>query len=594
MVRCPHCQFESTARFFCGRCHQLLPVTFQTALPGTVTLADGSVIDCSSWDGIWPADGWTPRPGVWGDRPCRVYALNRGWWRDLSAAVTLRAGVSLDVLAPLEVITVDEAALVVAGGLSGGHPALLDSEPSDADIFARLDAALTACRHLERALTPLHEAGFVWLGFDPTRLDVTGDCVQIRGLDLQCFPRGACPPGLRLLPAYSAPEMSTYQCEAIGPATDVFHVCLYLYYRLAGLLPNGFPGNGVEAFDFDLPALRIYRPDLPPGIAPVLERGLARDPNARYPSMADLTSAFADAISRAGRRRSSEVAIRIDSAAGTLIGAMHVALGMPNQDTFSLATLGPDTLLTVVADGVSLATIGTGDRASRITLDRLAGGLPDRLAGVGRDGIDELLSRAFYETSEAILADALGDLPHAGIDPVEVMSSTALVGLVRGNELTLAGVGDSRVYLVVDGIAEQLTVDGDVRCLELAAGLPPEQVPLLGHEAFALFTCLGIGESRPDGTLVPSRERSRPSISRWVLLPGDVVILCTDGLAEEGIFLGANDLARIVTESRGTTAVELVERLIEAANGCARLPSEREPHGRGDDITCVVMGIAAR
>ena len=594
MVRCPHCQYESTARFFCGRCHQLLPVTFQAALPGAVTLTDGSVIDCSSWGGVWPADGWTPRPGVWGDRSYRVYALNRGWWRDVSAAVTMRAGIALDVLAPLEIITVGDAALVVAGGLAGGRPALLDLDPADADIFARLDAALAACRHLERALTPLHAAGLVWLGFDPARLDIAGDRVQICALDLQSFPRGVCPSGLRLLPAYSAPETGTYQCEAIGQATDVFHVCLYLYYRLAGLLPVGFPGNGVEAFDFDLPALRIYCPDLPPGIAPVLERGLERDPERRFSSVADLTAALADAIARARHRRSSDVAIRIDSAGGSRIGAMHVALGMPNQDAFGLASIGPDTLLAVVADGVSLASVGTGDRASQIALDRLGGGLPDRLVGVGRDGIDELLSRAFYETSEAIFADALGDTPHIGIDPVELMSSTALVGLVRGNELTLAGVGDSRAYLVVDGVAEQLTVDGDVRCIELAAGLPPEHVPLLGNEAFALFSCLGIGESRPDGTLVPSRERSRPSITRWVLLPGDVIILCTDGLAEEGLFLGAADLARIVADSHGTPAIEVVERLIEAANECGRPPSEREPHGRGDDITCVVMGIAAR
>ena len=82
MVRCPHCQYESTGRFFCERCHQLLPVTFQAALPPALALPDGHVIDCSSYGGVWPADGWTPRPALWGDNPCRVYALNRGWWRE--------------------------------------------------------------------------------------------------------------------------------------------------------------------------------------------------------------------------------------------------------------------------------------------------------------------------------------------------------------------------------------------------------------------------------------------------------------------------------------------------------------------------------
>jgi serine/threonine protein phosphatase PrpC len=317
-----------------------------------------------------------------------------------------------------------------------------------------------------------------------------------------------------------------------------------------------------------------------------------RDPEARFASVAELHAALDEAVARARRRQASATPIRIDSAGGTLIGAMHVEIGMPNQDAFGLASPSPDALFAVVADGVSLATVGTGDRASRIALERLSGNLPDLLAEADPAREDDRLRRVFFETSAAILADALGDAPHDGIDPIELMSSTALVGLVRGNMLTLAGVGDSRAYLVADGVAELLTVDGDVRCLELAAGLPPESVRLLGNEAFALYTCLGVGERTPDGRLVPSADRSRPAISRWVLLPGDVIILCTDGLAEEGLFLGAADLARIVGETPCTAAQ--VEALIDAANRCARPPSEREPFGRGDDITCVVMGIAVR
>ena len=85
---------------------------------------------------------------------------------------------------------------------------------------------------------------------------------------------------------------------------------------------------------------------------------------------------------------------------------------------------------------------------------------------------------------------------------------------------------------------------------------------------------------------------SNPSLARWRLLPGDVVILCTDGLAEEGFFLGSTDLAQIIDASRGRSAVETVETLIDAANACSRPPSEWEPMGRGDDITCVVLIVA--
>ena len=64
-------------------------------------------------------------------------------------------------------------------------------------------------------------------------------------------------------------------------ATDVFHLALFAYYWLGGLLPHGFPGEGLESFEYQLPKLRIYAPRLPPGIAAVLTRGMALDPRLR-------------------------------------------------------------------------------------------------------------------------------------------------------------------------------------------------------------------------------------------------------------------------------------------------------------------------
>ena len=308
---------------------------------------------------------------------------------------------------------------------------------------------------------------------------------------------------------------------------------------------------------------------------------MRQESSARFASVTDFCDAFQHAIECAGQRQASRTPVRIESAGGSLRGAMHEVLGMPNQDAFNIAALAPDVLLAVVADGVSHARVGSGDRASRIALDGLTRRLPELLATRGEAAdIAELLTDVFFETSSKILADALADPAAVGeIDPTDVMSSTALVGLVRGNELTLATVGDSRAYLVRDGFAEQLTVDGDMRCLDLAAGLPPEQIAALGGEAYSLCTCLGVGQREPDGTLIPSRRRAQPAVTRWTLLPGDVILLCTDGLAEEGLFLSPADLARLVGESRGGSASELVDRLIAAANDCHRLPSEADPYG---------------
>ena len=155
----------------------------------------------------------------------------------------------------------------------------------------------------------------------------------------------------------------------------------------------------------------------------------------------------------------------------------------------------------------------------------------------------------------------------------------------------LGTAGDSRAYLVSEGVAEQLTVDGDVRCTQLANGLPPEQVPDLGADAFALYSCLGVGEDGGGGGLVPSRPRSQPRLTSWKLLPGDIVVLCTDGLVEEGVFLEPTELAALLSGESDRSAAELAELLVAAARSCHREPSPWEPDGCGDDVTCIVLVV---
>lgn len=205
--------------------------------------------------------------------------------------------------------------------------------------------------------------------------------------------------------------------------------------------------------------------------------------------------------------------------------------------------------------------------------------------------LGDVIRGACLEAAGAILDAAFADFPAEGTDPVDVMSSTAVLGVARGNELTLASVGDSRAYLLHGGVAEQLTVDGDVRCARLAAGMPPELVRELGPEALALYSCLGIGEPGPGGRFVPSGERSEPHVGRWKLLPGDVVVLCTDGLVEEGVFLEPGELAALLSGRADRPARELAEMLVAAAKGRHRDPSAEEPDGCGDDVTCVVVVV---
>src|SRR5262249_38353612 len=170
--------------------------------------------------------------------------------------------------------------------------------------------------------------------------------------------------------------------------------------------------------------------------------------------------------------------------------------------------------------------------------------------------------------------------------------TTLTAGWLEGNVLTLANVGDSRAYLIEDAGVEQLTVDGDLGCALLAGGAPPEEVMQLGGMAKALQNCVGGCYRTPTGQLAVEHDRCRPAISRWPLLPGDVIVLCTDGLVEEGVFLGAEEMAGLVRRHLALPAQALAEQLAEAADARQRLPSQDEPEGFGDNICCAVIKIS--
>lgn len=590
MVVCPNCQQESRERFFCDRCYTLLPSSTPGLLPTQVLLPDGRMLDCTILGAYFPADCWRVWETVLADKPHRVYALNRNWWQELGRLVEARARQQIEVLAPVDIVPLTEGAIVVARGLEQAARPLL-SVVEEEDPLARVESALRACRLLQRALEPLHQAGLVWLNFDPSMLLVSGEQMQIQNLDLLSCPFGSRPAHLPVSAQYSVPEVSRHQERRIGPATDVFHVALYAYYALAELLPRGFPGNGPEAFDFDIPPLRIYASKLPIGIAPVIEKALSREPSDRYASISAFVEAFADAVTGASSRAKSRELLHLQAGGATAIGEVHALLGLPNQDAFAVRR-EEDCLLALVADGVTHCQIGSGERASQITSEKLCQSLEPLLGRLeSREEVHQAVERACLEASRAILDEALVGQSEQWVDPMEVMSSTLVLALIRGNELTVACAGDSRVYLVTQEQVEQLTVDGDVRCVQLAAGWPPEEIQDLGYEGQSLYHCLGIGVRLPEGKVIPCPDRSTPRIRHWNLQPGDLLVLCSDGLVEEGTFLEPGDLVRLASDYHD--AQELANVLVAEAKSRHRPPSRIEPEGRGDDVTCVVIRVTS-
>lgn len=178
-----------------------------------------------------------------------------------------------------------------------------------------------------------------------------------------------------------------------------------------------------------------------------------------------------------------------------------------------------------VADGIG--GHARGDVASGLAVATLyATFYADAQPAIG--DVQARLRRGFTEANERIYV--------AGAhDPAERRMGTTLVAAaIAGDELTVANVGDSRAYLVREGLAAQLTRDHTVVVAQ----------PETGRSA------RGTGQARRQRTLLAralgQEWQVETDIFAFPVRPEDRVILCTDGVhgrvrPEEFAGLSADD-----------------------------------------------------
>jgi serine/threonine protein phosphatase PrpC len=461
------------------------------------------------------------------------------------------------------------------------------------DPLERVAELLAPAGRLASALAELHQNGLLCLTFDPSALEEVAPEAPPRftNLDVDLFRAGILPERVSAHHNFIPPAVSAFRAAEMGPRTDVYHLALFAYYWLAGLLPEGFPGTGLEAFEYALPFLRIYAPGLPEGICAVVMRGLAPEPAQRYATPADLVAALAEAVARARARRSFQGSLRWEIGAHTRTGRAKTALHGDNEDQTLVKHFAEGALI-AVADGVSTCHVGSGGLASLLTVVVVEAAFA---FGTSHEAFAEQAVHACRRGAQSIVDWALEkgyrSQLHRGAD---LMGTTLTLGWLQGRRLSLANLGDSRAYLITPaGGAEQLTVDGDLASALLARRLPPEDVRGLGFAGRSLRECVGGCLITNEGEVKPLPESGRPALTSWPLLPGDVLVLCSDGLVEEGIFLSAEALAEFVLSHGALSARELALRLADEADALQQLPSALDPNGMGDNIACVVVKIEA-
>ena len=98
-------------------------------------------------------------------------------------------------------------------------------------------------------------------------------------------------------PAYMAPEQG--QGLDYDHRIDIYALGVMLYEMLTGQQPyNGTsPMQMILAhINDDIPDVRAERPDLPPELTDIIKKAMAKDPDARYGTAAELAEAFSSAL----------------------------------------------------------------------------------------------------------------------------------------------------------------------------------------------------------------------------------------------------------------------------------------------------------
>ena len=218
----------------------------------------------------------------------------------------------------------------------------------------------------------------------------------------------------------------------------------------------------------------------------------------------------------------------------------------------------------VVCDG--MGGQAAGEVASRMGVDSVleyfreaaaAGQYPqvgEPIAGLSPGG--QALASAIRRANHAIHEAGKNQVGRAG------MGSTIVAALVRDSALSIANVGDSRIYLIRRGTIQQITEDHSLVMEQVRRGyITVEQA---AHSEMQNIILRALG----------SEEIVDPDIEDLFLEPGDILLMNSDGLTR---YLHDDEILEIVS-SRPS--------LEESCNALIQIAKDR---GGDDNITCLLL-----
>jgi protein phosphatase len=230
-----------------------------------------------------------------------------------------------------------------------------------------------------------------------------------------------------------------------------------------------------------------------------------------------------------------------------------------NEDAIEVKPF-PDFTVCIVADG--MGGQAAGEIASKRAIEVVPRELKKHFADATEvDEFKNVIRQAVVKANEEIIT--MGQLDR----DLKNMGTTIVMAVWRkGNDLFIAGVGDSRAYLIRDGDIKQLTVDHS-----LAQALV-ENKTISAAEARehrfrnVLWKYLGTREVG-DG----------PEVLQMHLKVGDRFLLCSDGLSG------------VVSDSQLLAFISEQAEVQKCADGLGQLALDC---GSRDNVSCIVIEVA--
>jgi protein phosphatase len=209
--------------------------------------------------------------------------------------------------------------------------------------------------------------------------------------------------------------------------------------------------------------------------------------------------------------------------------------------------------LFAVADGVGGQP--AGDVAAQVTVQRLPG-LIDQALDQMRNAADTAIEQAIVDLSDVVQAEARATPELSG------MASTVVMVLVTDGVAYVAHVGDSRAYLARDRQLFRLTDDHSLAAELVQSGVITAEEASSHPFAHSITQAIGLPNT------------PQPSVQQLELVPGDRLLLCSDGLTD---MVSDTDIGAILTADADVDATS--RALIDAANAA----------GGRDNISVVVV-----